>query len=281
MSGPSLRPYATVLVIAGSDSCAGAGIQADLKACAALGAYALTVITAVTAQNTRGVRAVHPVPLDMVAAQVEAVLEDIPVAAVKTGMLADPAVVELVAATLERMPGVPVVVDPVMVAQSGDRLVSEAAAAAVRELLLPRAWVLTPNLPEASVLLGREVAAGDTRAAQDLRAVGPRFVLLKGGHGTGGACEDILVGPHGVQRMVAPRLSTPNTHGTGCTLASAIAAGLAQGLDVPEAAARAHGYLQCALTAGAERSLGQGAGPVDHFCVWEDPACRSSSMVGR
>ncbi|BDV00860.1 hydroxymethylpyrimidine/phosphomethylpyrimidine kinase [Thermodesulfomicrobium sp. WS] len=281
MSGSSLHPYATVLVIAGSDSCAGAGIQADLKACAALGAYALTVITAVTAQNTRGVRAVHPVPLDMVAAQVEAVLEDIPVAAVKTGMLADPAVVELVAATLERMPAVPVVVDPVMVAQSGDRLVSEAAAAAVRELLLPRAWVLTPNLPEASVLLGREVAAGDICAAQDLRAMGPRFVLLKGGHGTGAVCEDVLVGPHGAQRMVAPRLPTPNTHGTGCTLASAIAAGLAQGLGVPEATARAHGYLQRALTAGAKRVLGQGAGPVDHFGTGEDPGCRSSSMVGR
>lgn len=275
MSGVLPRSYATVLVIAGSDSCAGAGIQADLKACAALGAYGLTVITAVTAQNTRGVRAVHALPVDMVAAQVDALVEDIPVAAVKTGMLADLAVVELVAATIDRLPGVPVVVDPVMVAQSGDRLVSDAAVAALRKLLLPRAWVLTPNLPEASVLLGQEVAVGDAAAAEQLRALGPRFVLLKGGHGTGPVCEDVLVGPHGEQRMQVPRLSTRNTHGTGCTLASAIAAGLAQGMDVAEAVIQAHGYLQRALAAGAQRTLGQGAGPVDHFGAWEERICRS------
>jgi len=260
-----MEHYPTVLVIAGSDSCAGAGIQADLKACAALGAYALTVITAVTAQNTCGVQAIHPVPLDVVAAQVESILEDIPVAAVKTGMLADPDLVAFVARTLDRLPGVPAVVDPVMVAQSGDRLVSDQAMAALRELLLPRATVLTPNLPEAEALLGRSVGFGDEAAAWGLVALGPHWVLLKGGHGPGPWCVDLLVGEGGIRALQAPRLETPNTHGTGCTLAAALAAGLAQGLSVPKAVERAHAYLQKALRAGALRRLGRGAGPVDHF----------------
>ncbi len=269
-----LRPYPTVLVIAGSDSCAGAGLQADLKACAALGAYALTVVTAVTAQNTCGVRAIHPVPLDMVAAQLEAILEDIPVAAVKTGMLADPQLVAMVAASLDGLPHVPVVVDPVMVAQSGHRLVSDAAVAAIRELLLPRATVLTPNVPEAQALLGRPVAAGDGAAARDLVALGPQWVLLKGGHGEGAVCEDVLVDATTTQRLQAPRLFTRNTHGTGCTLASAVAAGLALGFAVPQAVTQAHRYLQAALAAGARRCLGQGAGPVDHLWCLEERECR-------
>ena len=219
---------AIALTIAGSDSGGGAGIQADLKAFSALGAYGASVLTAVTAQNTRAVTAVQALSPQIVRAQLQAVFDDIAVNAVKIGMLGDPQVIRAVAEGL-RGRALPVVLDPVMVAKSGDRLLAAEAIAALRSELLPLATVLTPNLPEAADILGQPPAADLTaREAQAaaLLALGPQWVLMKGGHDTGAVCTDLLAGP---QRHVltAPRIQTPNTHGTGCTLSAAIAAGLA------------------------------------------------------
>ena len=256
------------LTIAGSDSGGGAGIQADLKAMSALGVYGASVITAVTAQNTRAVTAVEGISLDVIAAQIAAVLEDLEVGAIKIGMLATPDIIETVAKALEGY-NRPIVLDPVMVAKSGDALLQDDAVATLRDVLLPRATILTPNLPEAARSLGENVAADpDAMAAQGraLARLGPEAVLMKGGHGTGDVCTDILVSKDSVQaELTAPRLDTKNTHGTGCTLSSAIAAGLAKGLSTIDAVTGAHGYLQGAIRAADTLFVGGGHGPVHHF----------------
>ncbi|MFN3583654.1 bifunctional hydroxymethylpyrimidine kinase/phosphomethylpyrimidine kinase [Phenylobacterium sp.] len=252
-----------VLIIAGSDSGGGAGIQADIKTVTVLGGYAATAITAITVQNTLGVSGVHPIPLDVVEAQARAVLGDIGADAIKTGMLGDAATVELVA----RLIGdarVPAVVDPVMVAKGGASLLAEAAVAAVRERLVPRAALLTPNAPEAAALTGLAVENADDlrRAGEALLSAGARAVLMKGGHVPGDRLTDILMTPQGETVFEAERIETRHTHGTGCTLASACATGLAQGLPLIDAVARAWAYVQEAIARAP--GLGQGHGPLDH-----------------
>ncbi|SIQ93365.1 hydroxymethylpyrimidine kinase /phosphomethylpyrimidine kinase [Paracoccus thiocyanatus] len=268
MSG--LQPHPIALTIAGSDSGGGAGIQADLKAFSALGVYGASVITAITAQNTRTVAAVEAVSPAMVAAQLDAVFGDLDVRAVKIGMVggvdAITVVADRLAALLADNP-VPVVLDPVMVAKSGGALLPDDAVAALRERLIPLATVLTPNLPEAARLLGRDPAATPEKMqaqGQALRALGAAHVLMKGGHGAGDDCTDLLIGPEPLV-LTAPRQHTRNTHGTGCSLSSAIAAGLAQGMTVPHAVTRAHGWLQAAIARADELSVGLGHGPVHHF----------------
>lgn len=259
------------LTIAGSDSGGGAGIQADLKAFSALGTYGASVITALTAQNTRAVTMVEPASDAMIAAQIAAVFDDLDVRAVKLGMLGGPEAIATVARGLEGRE-VPVVLDPVMVAKSGDRLLPADALDALRRLLLPRAKLLTPNLPEAADLLGRDVAEDEAemvRQGRDLLAMGAQAVLMKGGHASGVNCVDLLVTALGVTRLVAPRLETRNTHGTGCTLSAAIAAGLAQGMAPEAAVKRAHAYLQGCIAAADGLAVGTGHGPVHHFHqVW-------------
>lgn len=254
-----------VLVIAGSDSGGGAGIQADIKAITALGAYAATAVTALTAQNTMGVAGIHPAPPDFVRQQIEVVLDDIGADAIKTGMLADAGIIDLVVQSLAaRAPDIPLVVDPVMIAKGGAALLEPAALAALRERLLPRATVLTPNIPEAEALTGMTItdAAGQEEAGRALCARGAGAVLVKGGHGDGPVVVDVLVGPSGVVRMESPRIVTRHTHGTGCTLASAIAAGLAQGLALEAAVRRARAYVQAAIAAAP--GYGRGHGPLAH-----------------
>jgi hydroxymethylpyrimidine kinase/phosphomethylpyrimidine kinase len=254
---------ARVLIIAGSDSGGGAGIQADIKAVAVAGGHAMTAITALTAQNTMGVHAVHPVPLYFVAAQVRAVVDDIGLDAVKTGMLHSVELVELVASLLAEVT-VPVVVDPVMVAKGGDRLLSSEAVDALRGLLLPRAALVTPNLDEAEELLGRPVRdrAAMAQAATDLVAMGAGAVLVKGGHLSGDP-GDVLHDGRDLHFFSAPRIDTPHTHGTGCTLASAIATGLAQGLAMRDAVERARLVVRRGIAGGL--ALGHGHGPVHAF----------------
>jgi hydroxymethylpyrimidine/phosphomethylpyrimidine kinase len=256
-----------VLTIAGSDSGGGAGIQADLKTFAAHGAFGCSVLTAVTAQNTRGVTAIADIPPDVVTAQLNAVFDDIRIDAVKIGMLSRPATIDAVANALERHRPAHVVLDPVMVATSGDRLLEDNAADALKARLLPLASVLTPNLPEAGELLvmpaPRTVGAMH-EAARLLVQRGARSVLLKGGHLERGQAIDVLATPDGTEELVAPRVSTRSTHGTGCTLSSALAARLARGASLPEAARGAKAWLTRALV-GAERlRVGSGHGPVDH-----------------
>ncbi len=264
---------AIALTIAGSDSSGGAGIQADLKTFSALGVYGASVIAALTAQNTRGVSAVHDVPADFVAAQMDAVFDDLAVRAVKIGMLSRPEVVETVAAGLTRRPDVPVVLDPVMVAATGARLISEAAIGTIRTRLFPRAEIVTPNLPEAAALLDGEVAQGRAEMEAQARALldlGPLAVLVKGGHGEGPEAADVLLvrGAEPVW-LTAPRKATRNDHGTGCTLSSAIAAGRARGLPLDEAVAVAKRYLTAALSAADQLAVGSGHGPVHHFhALW-------------
>lgn len=265
---------AIALTIAGSDSGGGAGIQADLKSFSALGVYGASVLTAVTAQNTRAVTAVAALSPAMVRAQMAAVFDDLAVRAVKIGMLGDPALIQAVAEGL-RGRGLPLVIDPVMVAKSGDRLLAAEAIAALKSELLPLATVLTPNLPEAAELLGGAPAPDlASRAAQGqaLRALGPQWVLMKGGHAEGATCTDLLIGPQALT-LSAPRIATRNTHGTGCTLSAAIAAGLAQGATVPQAVRRAHGWLHGAIAAADGLGVGRGHGPVHHFhALWPVPA---------
>ena len=255
-----------VLIVAGSDSGGGAGIQADIKSVTALGGYAATAITALTAQNTQGVFGIHAVPTDFIQQQMRLVLDDIGADAIKTGMLGDAATIAAVADVLEGLsPRPPLVVDPVMVAQSGDPLLDGGAEHGLAERLVPLADVLTPNLPEAARLTGLEVAdpAGMAAAAEALRARGAKAVLVKGGHLEGESLVDLLLHEGGLERYESPRIATRHTHGTGCTLASAIAAGLAQGLAVEPAVRRARAYLQEAIRRAP--GLGQGAGPVDHL----------------
>ncbi|MBB5349243.1 bifunctional hydroxymethylpyrimidine kinase/phosphomethylpyrimidine kinase [Desulfoprunum benzoelyticum] len=263
------RTYHRVLTIAGSDSGGGAGIQADLKTIAANGCYGMSVITALTAQNTCGVTAIHPVPVEFVRAQMDAVLSDIGCDAVKIGMLFSPELIREVAAGLQRHGIDRIVLDPVMVAQSGDRLVQDEAVAALKKYLLPLAELVTPNLPEISVLLGREIVTAEAigEAAVELAAVGCRNVLVKAGHLETVACDDILCLDGGQQLLVLPgrRIATRNNHGTGCTLSSAIAAHLARGEGVEAAVRQAKEYITGAIAAGASYALGHGHGPVHHF----------------
>ena len=253
-----------VLIIAGSDSGGGAGLQADLKTVTALGGYAATAVTAITVQNTLGVTGVLPVPADMVAAQARAVLEDIGADALKTGMLGDIAMVETVAAILDSAAGIPAVVDPVMTAKGGAALLATDAMDAVRRLMVPRARLLTPNVPEAEALTGLGIASLDDqrRAGEALLALGARAVLMKGGHLHGERVTDLLLTPQGETLFESARLETRHTHGTGCTLASACAAGLAQGLTLEAAVARAWAYVQEAIARAP--GLGRGHGPLDH-----------------
>jgi hydroxymethylpyrimidine/phosphomethylpyrimidine kinase len=256
------------LTIAGSDSSGGAGIQADLKTFTAFGVYGASVITALTAQNTLGVAGIHHVPADFVTAQLDAVFSDLDVDAVKIGMVAQPATIAAIVAGLERWSPRHVVLDPVMVASSGDRLLDRGAVEALRTRLIPRASLITPNLPEAAALLDEPVA--ESRAAiesQGLRllAMGCRMVLIKGGHGQGAESIDYLVGGDGVTALTAPRIATSNTHGTGCSLSSAIAAGLARG-EQPETAVRhAKTWISAAIAAADRLDVGRGHGPIHHF----------------
>nr|WP_203564932.1 bifunctional hydroxymethylpyrimidine kinase/phosphomethylpyrimidine kinase [Aliiroseovarius sp. PrR006] len=261
------------MTIAGSDSGGGAGIQADLKAMSALGVYGASVITAVTAQNTQAVTAVHGIPLAVVTAQIEAVLSDLDVGAIKIGMLATPDIIQTVAEALAGFEG-PIVLDPVMIAKSGDALLAVEAIATLRNVLLPRATVLTPNLPEAACLLDQPVAtSADDLVAQGhaLVDLGAQAVLMKGGHAEGEICHDILISERGViAEFTAPRRQTANTHGTGCTLSSSISAGLANGLPLKDAVGQAHTYLQGAIAAADDLGVGHGHGPVHHFHrVWQ------------
>ena len=254
-----------VLIIAGSDSGGGAGIQADIKTVSMLDCYAATAITALTAQNTEGVFGVLPIPPEFVRRQIEVVLDDIGADAIKTGMLPDAAVIETIAAVLqERAAAIPLVVDPVMVAKGGARLIDPAAVEALKRLLIARAEIVTPNLPEAAILCGAAIGnlAQMRAAGETLLALGCRAVLVKGGHLSGGTASDVLVTAGGARVWESPRIATRHTHGTGCTLASAIAAGLAQGQDVESAVDRARTYVQRAI-AGAP-GLGRGHGPLDH-----------------
>ncbi|MBU3028936.1 bifunctional hydroxymethylpyrimidine kinase/phosphomethylpyrimidine kinase [Paracoccus marinaquae] len=258
---------AKLLIIAGSDSGGGAGIQADLKAASARGVYAATAITAITAQNTRGVQAVEMLTPDLVARQIASVLEDIGADAVKIGMLGHAGIVRAVAAALADYDG-PVVLDPVMIAKSGDALLAEDAVAALCDELLPRATLLTPNLPEAARLLRRPVATGSGEAAAQaaaLIAAGAGAVLVKGGHAEGEICSDWLVTPAGATHFHAPRITTANTHGTGCSFSSAIAAELARGLALEQAVGAAHRWLHGAIASADLLRIGAGHGPVHHF----------------
>ena len=252
-----------VLIIAGSDSGGGAGIQADIKTVTALGGYAATAITAVTVQNTLGVIGVHPIPLDVIEAQARAVLDDIGADAIKTGMLGDAPTVVLVARLIAEA-GVAAVVDPVMVAKGGQSLLAAQAVAAVRERLVPLAALLTPNAPEAEALTGLKVETTDDlrRAGEALLAAGARAVLMKGGHVAGDRVVDILMTPDGETAFEGERIESRHTHGTGCTLASACATGLAQGLPLVEAVARAWDYVHEAILRAP--GLGAGHGPLDH-----------------
>ena len=261
-----------VLTIAGSDSGGGAGIQADLKTFAALRAYGASAITAVTAQNTQGVRAVHQLPPEIITAQIAAVFEDLQIAAVKIGMIGNAEAIEAVADALEQASGVPIVLDPVMVAASGDPLLEAGAEAVLKSRLLPLADVLTPNLPEAARLLGSDRAEDEAAMrgqAEALAGLGPKAVLIKGGHGTGDEALDILFAEGEFARFTALRVPTKNVHGTGCTLSSAIAALLARGFTLHEAVREAKMYLTSALSEADKLNVGQGAGPLHHFyALW-------------
>jgi hydroxymethylpyrimidine/phosphomethylpyrimidine kinase len=256
------------LTIAGSDSSGGAGIQADLKTFAALGVYGASVITALTAQNTKGVSGIQVVPADFVTAQIDAVFGDLDVQAVKIGMVAQLATIDAIAAGLTRWSPKQVVLDPVMVATSGDRLLPAEAVEALRSKLIPRASLITPNLPEAAALLDEAVASSEAaieRQGQRLLALGCRAVLIKGGHGQGAESIDYLVNVSGTVALRAPRIATKNTPGTGCSLSSAIAAGLTKGEDMETAVRHAKAWISAAIAAADRLDVGHGNGPIHHF----------------
>jgi len=260
------------LTIAGSDSSGGAGIQADLKTFAACGVYGASVIAALTAQNTQGVTAIHQVPPEFITAQIDAVFSDLDVRAVKIGMVSQRAAIEAIAAGLDRWSGGQVVVDPVMVATSGDRLLAADAIDALRKLLIPRAALITPNLPEAAALLDAPVAQLErdiVDQGERLLALGCAAVLIKGGHGEGAESTDYLIGKGGVITLAAPRIATRNTHGTGCTLSSAIAAGLAKGESLETSVRQAKAYITAAIAAADRLNVGRGHGPVHHFHAFD------------
>ena len=259
---------AIALTIAGSDSSGGAGIQADLKTFSALGVYGASVITALTAQNTRGVDGIHDVPPEFVARQIDSVFSDLAVNAVKIGMLSQPAIIAAVAAGLDRHGARNVVLDPVMIAASGAALLVPEAVETLRRELVPKALLVTPNLPEAAALLGEDVAQTDPAVlgqAERIRGLGPRAVLIKGGHADGAESVDVLLDGEGFARFASARVATRNTHGTGCTLSSAVAAGLAKGLSLREAIASAKRYVSAAIAASDTLRIGHGHGPVHHF----------------
>jgi hydroxymethylpyrimidine/phosphomethylpyrimidine kinase len=260
------------LTIAGSDSSAGAGIQADLKTFAAFGVYGASVITALTAQNTLGVSGIHQVPAEFVTAQIDAVFGDLDVKAVKIGMVAQCPVIDAIVAGLERWSPQHVVLDPVMVATSGDRLLAPEAIEALRSKLIPRAELITPNLPEAAALLDEPVASSEAdieRQGTRLLALGCGAVLIKGGHGQGAESTDYLVSRNGVVALPAPRIATKNTHGTGCSLSSAIAAGLAKGDDLETAVRSAKTWISAAIAAADRLDVGHGHGPIHHFHAFD------------
>jgi hydroxymethylpyrimidine/phosphomethylpyrimidine kinase len=262
---------AIAVTIAGSDSSGGAGIQADLKTFSALGVYGASVVTALTAQNTKGVTGIHDVPPEFIAAQIDAVFSDLAVGAVKIGMLSRVAAIDAVADGLDRHKPRHVVLDPVIVATSGDRLLETSAVARLRDVLIPRATIITPNLPEAAALLETAPATTEQamqQQAERLIALGARAVLIKGGHDSGPESVDLLVEPNAVARLAADRIATRNTHGTGCTLSSAIAAGLAKGEPLAEAVRAAKRYVTDAIAAADRLSVGSGHGPVHHFHQW-------------
>ena len=259
------------LTIAGSDSGGGAGVQADLKAFSALGVYGASVLTAITAQNTVTVSAVHEVPADIVGAQITAVLGDLDVDSIKIGMLFSVPIIKVVAECLDAFKG-KVILDPVMIAKSGDALLQADAVEAMKTYMLPRADLLTPNLPEAAGLLGTAEAQDLTQAQAQgaaLLDLGPRAVLMKGGHSAGDICTDLLIsgdnGARRIDRFEAPRVPTHNTHGTGCTYSASIAAYVARGMTLSEATKAAHTYLQGAIGAADTLQIGSGHGPVHHF----------------
>ena len=256
------------LTIAGSDSSGGAGIQADLKTFAALGVYGASVITALTAQNTRGVSGIHLVPADFVIAQIDAVFGDLSVDAVKIGMVAQLASIDAIAAGLTRWSPKHVVLDPVMVASSGDRLLPPDAIERLRTTLIPRASLITPNLPEAAALLDEAVAVDEAEIEKQgsrLLALGCPAVLIKGGHGQGAESIDYLVRDSGIVALPAPRIATRNTHGTGCSLSSAIAAGLAKGEELEAAVRHPKTWISAAIAAADGLDVGHGHGPIHHF----------------
>ncbi len=268
MTAAEKKRYPRVLTIAGSDSGGGAGIQADIKAISANGCYALSVITALTAQNTTGVMGIHPVPVEFVRQQIDAVLSDIGADVVKIGMLFSPELIAAVAEGLAAYNVTTIVVDPVMVATSGASLLAEEAVASLQELLVPKATLLTPNLPEAEILLGRKISEDDDlqQVATILCRLGCRSVLIKGGHFANSADDFLWLDKEArAIPLPSPRIDTKNTHGTGCTLSSAIAAFLARGLPLEKAVIAGKEYINGAITSGAEYRLGRGCGPVDHF----------------
>ncbi len=258
---------AKALTIAGSDSGGGAGIQADLKTFSALGVFGCSVITAVTAQNTSAVTAVHAVPPDIVVAQIDAVFSDIDIDAVKVGMLGDPDLIGAVTDALSSFDG-PIILDPVMVSKSGARLLSKGAVSALRDGLLPKSTIVTPNIPEAAALLDTQEAASDTQLrAQGRRilSLGAQAVLVKGGHGKAPVCTDWLIAEGREMSFAADRIKTRNTHGTGCSYSSAVAAGLAKGQCLKDSIQTAHGWLHQAISEADGLGVGGGNGPVHHF----------------
>jgi hydroxymethylpyrimidine/phosphomethylpyrimidine kinase len=262
---------AIAVTIAGSDSSGGAGIQADLKTFSALGVYGASVIAALTAQNTHGVTAIHDVPADFIAAQIDAVFSDLKVDAVKIGMLSRTEAITAVAEGLDRHKVKNVVLDPVMVAGSGDRLLKANAVAALRTMLFARAALITPNIPETAALLDAAPARNEGEMEEQGRRLldmGAHAVLIKGGHGEGAESVDLLVEPSSVTRLFADRIATRHTHGTGCTLSSAIAAGLAKGSDLRTAVSDAKAYITSAIAGAEELHIGTGLGPVHHFHHW-------------
>jgi hydroxymethylpyrimidine/phosphomethylpyrimidine kinase len=262
---------AIALTIAGSDSSGGAGIQADLKTFSALGVYGASVITALTAQNTRGVSAIHDVPPGFIDKQMNAVFSDLQVSAVKIGMLSQPQTIEVIAGGLARYRQKNVVLDPVMIAASGDRLLVPEAVEVLRRVLIPRALLITPNLPEAAALLDAPIARNEVEMREQgkaLLALGCSAILIKGGHGSSPQSIDLLIDATTETRLVADRFPTKHTHGTGCTLSSAVAAGLAKGLDLSGAVREAKTYVTAAIAAAEHLTIGSGIGPVHHFHAW-------------
>ena len=256
------------LTIAGSDSSGGAGIQADLKTFAALGVYGASAITALTAQNTRGVTGIHMVPAEFVRAQIDAVFADLDVGAVKIGMVGELASIEAIVDVLQRRSPKHIVLDPVMVATSGDRLLAAEAVEALRQKLIPLATIITPNLPEAAALLDEPVATSEAAIesqGERLLSLGCPAVLIKGGHGEGSESVDYLIRANGSVALSAPRVATQNTHGTGCSLSSAIAAELAKGAELETAVRDAKSFVSAAIAAADRFTVGHGHGPIHHF----------------
>jgi len=268
----SHRQYCKVLTIAGSDSGGGAGIQADLKTFSAIGCYGMSVITALTAQNTQGVNGIHAIPPEFAVQQIDAVLNDIGTDAVKIGMLYSAELIEAVAQALKKHAARKIVLDPVMVAQSGDKLLQDDAIEAIKTHLMPLADVVTPNIPEATVLCGRPLKQWSDieSAAKTLAQHGSRSILIKGGHGDGNKSVDLLflARENRFVSLATDRIKTNNNHGTGCTLSSAIASYMAKGKDIQEAVQKAKTFMNQAITAGATYKIGHGHGPVHHFFQW-------------